>query len=430
MTLLEKLKQQKIGFGRESRNIHRFEQRLQKDLIFINNASIKVQKLDVNNLLFRLEKALQLNAPSLNEYIIKLIPIIINSGQGILFTQLLEKAIQHFLQNGMNPTELFLAKVKYLGLVQLESKDRYSILMAAVPYARTTKDHLKIAMAKAIYHTDVSNYKAATKHFQICLKTPNLQDKDLAKIHNGMGINYFYMFKMERAKFHFLQAGHHLKQQMDNRIMAANLHYLGRLFLFKGQLKEAMNYYVEGLAYQLKCPEELEAIAFWHIRMGELLVSQNILEAAKDHLEKSQAIIKQIKSDGAIQTVQDITTASFYQQNGQKRIAKTTLINAIAYAEQKGFSRGVLLCYVRLFWLDLTQLHLWSALKNFTKAMVTFKKGELRRNIGLPLISKYIFQLIRRSMAFLKSGVEHTLVVGASNEKILSCTCPYHEKAQ
>jgi hypothetical protein len=87
-------------------------------------------------------------------------------------------------------------------------------------------------------------------------------------------------------------------------------------------LQEAMRFYIDGEKYQQKCPEELSTSAFYHQRLGELLISANRLTEATDHIRKSEELFLQIQfsSSATIQTV--LSWASICDKQGKYVEAK------------------------------------------------------------------------------------------------------------
>jgi tetratricopeptide (TPR) repeat protein len=68
------------------------------------------------------------------------------------------------------------------------------------------------------------------------------------------------------------------------RWVATAYHYLGRIAEVNRRYKTALSLYLQGQAIQDECPEELQALAFLHVRIAEPLTAVGLFEAARDHL--------------------------------------------------------------------------------------------------------------------------------------------------
>lgn len=392
------------------------------------------------------------------KYIAEIVRFVENAGLGLEFgKKYIDKAIDIYLRTGYSPIDLYLVKANLLRLDKLEDPERETALQDARKYAQATnnkEDQIKVLVALAEYYLETSRYK---KSIQVChdceklIRDNSQLKKHLPEVLTRLGMNYTILLNLELAKANLLQAlelakanllqakghlernlveqdeqGENGNEYSSERIMATTLHYLGRIAAAKGNLEEAMTYYIEGNRYQQMCPEELSATAFYHLRLGELLISASLLDQARDHLQISQELFDKIhySSSGRVQVAH--AWATIYSKKGDYKRAKEYIIRAIEDARKRGFSRGQLLCSVDLFWLELKHFHILHTLNAFLQAMKTWYRTELLRGEGFFLLGKYLFQVVSTTFKLLWHSQYFAMKSASLKTSLSKCVCPMH----
>jgi tetratricopeptide (TPR) repeat protein len=205
-------------------------------------------------------------------------------------------------------------------------------------------------------------------------------------------------------------------------------HYLGRIAEGEGHVQEAMRYYVESYRYQQMFAQEPRArFAFYHLRLGELLISASLVEQARDHLLVSQEIFDaiQFSSSGRLQV--SLAWAALYSKEGNYARAREYVLAAREEARNKNFPRGELWCLVKLFWLELGHFYLYRAIVTFIQALGTWGHGELRRNEGFRLFGHYLLQVLSTPFKLLKRTPHTVMGAGTLNARLNTCICPLHQ---
>ena len=205
-------------------------------------------------------------------------------------------------------------------------------------------------------------------------------------------------------------------------------HYLGRIAEGEGHVQEAMGYYVEAYRYlQMFAQEPRARLAFYHLRLGELLISASLVEQARDHLLLSQEIFDaiQFSSSGRLQV--SLAWAALYSKEGNYARAHEYVLAAREEARNKHFSRGELLYLVKLFWLELGHFYLYRAIVTFIQALGTWRDGELRRNEGFRLFGHYLLQVLSTPFKLLKRTPHTVMGAGTLNARLTTCICPLHQ---
>ncbi len=381
-------------------------------------------------------------------YIGEIVRFVENVGLGFEFgREFIDRAIDVYLQADSPMIDLYLAKVSLLRLDRLENPERESTLLAARRYAETTDDReglLRVLIRMAEYYTEVSFYE---KSLQMCREGEAIILSDTSRgferyyprVVTNFGMNYTTLFRYDLAEHYLLKAKELLQQSLDRpsedvpssryhiqRTMATVLHYLGRIAEVRGRLQEAMTYYVRGQEFQEMGHEEVAANAFYHLRLGELLIAASLLEQASDHIHMSQEMFDaiQFSSSGRVQV--SLAWASIANKRGDYRRAREDILKARDEARQRNFPRGELLCLVKLFWLELQHCHFHYAIYIFFLAMRTWQNGELRR-IGAPrLLVKYLLQVLLTPFKLLLRSPHTVMGAATFNAPVSSCICPIH----
>jgi tetratricopeptide (TPR) repeat protein len=300
---------------------------------------------------------------------------------------------------------------------------------------------VKVLFRLAEYYTEVSLYEqslaACYQCEQIIQREGGHLRQFLARVYTDLGMNYTTIFRYEQARQHFLQAKAALEADPTlleadfsiypgKRTMATILHYLGRIAEAEGNAQDAMYYYVEGHRYQSMCPEELSASAFYHVRLGELLTSANLLEQARYHIEASQNMFDAIQFSSSGRVLVGLAWASLYEQEGNYRRAKQYIKLAHKEARAKQFPRGELLCLVKLFWLDVRHGRIASALYTLCHAIITWYRGE-RQHAGLQLLKKYAMQVLVTPVKLFRRSPHSVMGAKTFNAPLTCCICPVHK---
>src|SRR6266550_8912557 len=329
----------------------------------------------------------------------------------------------------------------------MESAEREQALMEAKTYAEATNNAetlLKVLLSCAVYYTEVSHYQKALQVCQECeqlIERHSHLQKYKPKLLTFFGMNYTPLFKYQLAKSCLMQAKALLDAERDRWDEAENYdiwvssmetihHYLGRILEAEGHLQEAMRYYVEEYRYlQMFAQEPRARLAFYHLRLGELLISASLVEQARDHLLLSQEIFDaiQFSSSGRLQV--SLAWAALYSKEENYARAREYLLAAREETRSKHFSRGELWCLVKLFWLELGHFHLYRAIATFIHALGTWRQGELRRNEGFRLFGHYLIQVFSTPFKLLRRAPHNVMGAGTLNASLTTCICPLHQPA-
>lgn len=395
-----------------------------------------------------------LNTPALvdQQLLVNFISVITrfveNAGVGYTFGKaFMDKAIRVYQQAGFSPIELYEEKASLLRLNQMESAEREQALMEAKRYAEASGDAetlLKLLLSCAVYYTEVSHYQKALQVCQECeqiIQRHSHLQRYQPRLLAFLGMNYTPLFKYRLAEGCLLQAKALLDAERERPDVAENQeiwvssmdtihHYLGRIAEVEGHVHEAMCYYVEEYRYlQMFAREPRARLAFYHLRLGELLISSSLLEQARDHLLLSQEIFDAIQfaSSGRLQV--SLAWAALYSKEGNYAQAREFVLDARKEARDKHFPRGELWCLVKLFWLEFGHFHLYRTIVIFLQALGTWRHGELRRNERYRLFGHYLGQVLSTPFKWLRRTPHTVMGAGTLNARLDTCHCYLHQIA-
>jgi len=358
-------------------------------------------------------------------YLTELIRLMENAGAGLDFRIAMDKAISFYEASGQAVVDLYLAKVEYLRLTDTESEQKEETLKMASASAQSAQDGLKISLKLMQYYIDTSQYELAIEVSEICQALISENDElriYLPKVYDLAGITYYYHFNYITAREYLLQAVELGQSLHDTHTTGEALHYLGRVAMDLGDAQQAMEYFISGWQCQ---PENLADSAWYHLRMGNLLVSAGLIQQARDHYQNAQALFMRIKYDGSALVQIELGWGDTYRADRDYAAAKRHYQQALRFAKDTGFARGELLSLVKLFWLELTNLYrLDKAIIIFLQAMAN---TEVWRNLGLRLIISYLVQVLSLPIKWLTGNPFSVTGVATSFSKpIDTCICPMH----
>jgi len=203
----------------------------------------------------------------------------------------IDKVIDLQQRRGQPTTRLWLAKARYRSMISLEDQEREQALDAAMSSAVTgTELWAEAVLAYTWYLIDVSRYDRALRlvaRLQRELPDDLFARKYRCGFHTMSGVALFTSFRdLRRARLHMLEACTYEEaggtDQQILRWVATAHHYLGRLAEVDKRYREALAHYVHGQGIQEQCPEELQALAFLHIRLSEPLIALGAFDQRGD----------------------------------------------------------------------------------------------------------------------------------------------------
>ncbi len=369
-------------------------------------------------------------------YITEVIHFVESAGLRSEFNEaFIDRIMSVYRQAGYSLINLYLVKVKFFSAYKNEHAEQEKTLLEARKYAEDFGDQeglVRVLLSLAGYYESISHHKKSIAFCEECEKLI-IRNQELKKYYptvlKNIGINYFTLFDLQRTKYYLSQAKELLEKDMTEehergdeyfgkRVLGTVLHYLGRDAERRGNLQAAIAYYIAGHRYQELSSEDLGAIAFYHLRIAELLISIPLLDQARDHLQKSQQII----NDTAIAHPQvSAAWMHFYEKAGNYKKAKRCIKYAVEEARQRNTHRLELWCLLKLFLLELRHFRFHSAALVAFQILKTWHDGEFQRRGAKPFnsVSVVLLQILRQLHRFLP-GEKTSLT------SIQACICPMH----
>jgi tetratricopeptide (TPR) repeat protein len=374
----------------------------------------------------------QIEQKLFTHYIAEILRFVGNVGLGFEFGEaFIDRIMVVYRQCGYSLIELYLAKAKFFPIDAHEHGVREKIFFDAKKYAEEVGDYdglISILLALTDYYTATGQYK---KSINTCKKCENIIKENSVLsgyqpfILASLGVTYFTMCDPMKARRYLLMAKEMAENANDDDVKAEKysinsilewiLHYLGREAERSGDLYSAMVYYVKGHQYQQLVSEDPGGIAFYHLRVAEVLIAASRLDQAREHLQKSQEIIANIVIAGSAHEQVRATWAEFYDKAGEYEKARESIKGSIKEAERRNVLPIELLCLLKLLSLEIR----YRRVRRSILAAVQFLKRwrgilKILRNIAFArlLFSKQLSHLFGKKIS--------------SQSSLDKCMCPMH----
>lgn len=336
-------------------------------------------------------------------------------------------------RRGQPTTKLWLAKARYRAMISLEDRQREQALDAALSSAAAGTDlWAEAILAYTWYLIDVSRYLRALRflaRLERELPTELFEGKYRCGFHTMSGVALFTSFRnLRQARLHMLEACRYEEAgRTDAQILrwiATARHYLGRIAEVDKRYQEALAHYVVGQDIQERCPEELQALAFLHVRLSEPLIALGSFDQAEDHLNRALRLFADSAehSTGFLQA--QLGFATLDAARGDVGRAMQTVETTRAKAREIGFWRGELLCLGYRITLLLRTRQYGRIPATAIDIIKTMRGGELGRNNAARLLMRVptVLGVAIRRMAH---RAEREPAPGENNR----CPCPLHSGA-
>ena len=343
------------------------------------------------------------------------------------------QVIEQFIQDYQDfeeviPAHLYISKhycLKHFKPLDSEAED---CLHRAIAFYRHNREKIKVYFLLAVYYEVISEYNkmkdVLIKCESFCRKKTIHEDL-LARTWVILGHYYFLKFKFYKSKKYLNQARIQLeglcKQQMHPgllRTLSECLHYLGRVYFEEHDFIKAASFYIEAQnVLEESCKQnsltlDVEATAFYHLRLGQVLEACQIQDSAKYHFDRSRILFNERGSSLSSLVHVNLALANLIEieshdikQNFQKQ--EEQIKNSAKQALAKGYSRGYLIALVQLLSL-------------------------YKKNIKLHLLIKVVWDILVSKefynlggIFFLISYIHHKLYIKfRPNQILLICPCP------
>jgi tetratricopeptide (TPR) repeat protein len=345
--------------------------------------------------------------------------------------QALDRAIAVQRRLGGSVCQLYLAKAAYLGSQTTESEARLTAIRCAIREASRPSEAWADAMiALAQYQGLVSRYDEAVRTVRV------LSDElpgDLfqgryrcaALVQEGMAL--FASFQdMSRAQRVFRAAAGYAGAAGNDlqiaRWVATAYHFLARIADVGRRYPEAVALYLRGQEFQARCPEEVEANLFFHLRLAESLMAAGVMGDARDHLEEAFRLARTGSNTSYARLQVELGFATFAASTGDLVKAQGIAEAALASARAVAFWRGELLGLGYLLVLAIRRRRPDKILGAAARIARTALFGELRRNKLTKLVLRIPVVL---PIAVRRMSGRARLGGGGAAEPVYACPCAY-----
>jgi tetratricopeptide (TPR) repeat protein len=375
-----------------------------------------------------------------SEYITLFVQLVVNVGdQGDIQIQedldrAFDEAIEFFVKNKRSPVDLYLARDVHLSKSNNEIKDREVMLKNALSLSFISPgDRIRAMLTLAQYYTAISEYDLAESIFLQCqqfLEEHPEEDMYRCRFLTLRGANYFSSSQnRKQAEMLLRQACQLIEQYPEEldviRATSTAYHYLARLAEARGDLPESLRLHIIAKEYHERCPEELGATAFIHLRIGEILTHARAFDHARDHMLESHRLFRIMRDRGSGWAQVHLGFAMLEAAQGQHKIAEYNLMKAVQISRGCHYVPGEFLGLGLLLVSYTQSLRLIAAFLTLCSIAATIIRRELQEFGRYRLFSRFISQMSRTIRRI--TGVFHAKQRAAQN-RLLHCPCPLHTR--
>lgn len=341
----------------------------------------------------------------------------------------LERAIAIQRGNGGDIAGLYLAKAAFLASRETESAERLDAILTAVEVSQTGSDTWATAIVTlAEYQIEVSRYDDAittVDRLRTAMPPERYERKFRCASLVYEGMARFTSFQdIDRARSVLTEACAYRERADDlviARWVATAYHFLARIAEVDRQFQTAIDLHLVGKRFQDRCPEDVGADAFVHLRIAEPLIAAGARSLAKDHLDEARRLALTCSNMSSAWLQVQLGYATLSAADGNMREAEHIALGAFRRARRATFWRGELLCLGCLLVLGFHRRRVDKILIVGMRILRTAFFGELRRNGLLKLLARLPVVLpiaVRRMSRRSRS----------EGEPATRCDCPLHDR--
>lgn len=349
---------------------------------------------------------------------------------GLSVEPALQRAIEFAESRGQPVVQLYRAKAIYFRTRSVESEGREEALDEALRRAELHSDEwVGVLFDLSEYYVEASRYRDASRVL-LLVERQHAHGPLPLRLELGLDVNrgvaLFTTFQsLHRANVHLHRA---CKTDIDpiadpeaGAWLARALHYRGRIEEANRNYATALRLYLSGLQVQVQLPEDTNAIGFVHLRIAELLAACELRNSAQRHLDEARKLFAYASNTSSGNLQCDLAQAAIQANAGRHEDARATTSATWKESIRVNYWRGEFLSLSYLLLFDLRALRIRSVAVDVVRLVATIRRGELRRNNLLRLISSMPVllrvALHRLSLLTARPNTEETL---------RPCPCPLH----
>ncbi|BDT94147.1 hypothetical protein IFM12275_41230 [Nocardia sputorum] len=345
-------------------------------------------------------------------------------GMGREFVRLVEQLIDVLHRKGENTSGLLLELSRFhrqrstIGAVRLRTLER------ALDLAASPVEHMDAMLAMAQFENDQSNFPAVRQWLEQC-QTLAATDAELTRLYSSvflsrMGWSYFYS-DTERAGQCYARAIEAGRDDLDvpqiRQAVAEAHHFRGRLLAQSGDLLGAADEYVTA---QHMSGTGLSGSAYFHLRLGELLLDVDNLEHARFHLDRSDKAFDLTRDDSDGRALLAAGWARYFIKEGDIAAAEEMIERGLARARRDGLWRPQLILLQQSVFQRLARGWRIGAAGALFRALTLFFLHAPRDIRNFPASIRQAFTLGMRSMKGRSNKIH------LPSETTLQCPCQDH----
>ncbi len=370
--------------------------------------------------------------------LVKLQEMAVQTNRGYEWLQAINELIEEYKKLKKYPSyTLYIAKYRCLNQVNNFAPEIESSLSEAINSTKNEQEIIDIYVYVSLYYNFISQYKKAESLLLTCEKLSLKINSDycLSMTWTYMGVHYYSQFNFDKAKRYLILAiekSDITSKKADLktinillRQLNTCLHYLGRIALVEDDFCRAAEYYIKAenkLNEWRKASnivEPIGSIAYYHLRMGELLEACRLYTSAEFHYQKSRVMFNEIMVLTGLAQV-ELALAGLSRNF---KIQETQILDAAHKSLRIGYVRGEAMALFSLLKLYIKHLKIVDALKTFYKIL---RSQEVRNLTNQNHVTFFIINIVVRIIkSIFSNGLNFRLKRNKSIPKMIyRCPCP------
>jgi hypothetical protein len=379
---------------------------VKRETSLLRQASSDVESADIDRLTDLLQRAVDWGATADDDgfvdFVASTVDVVVRQGVGEEFRrpdeliEAMDGAAAALARRGRPTTDLHLARATYLATLSNGGPARRAAIESAITSAQSPEELLRARLTLARFCIDVSDYEKARQIADECeqmaLSTPHGGAARIEILATRTLATYYV--DHQRATPGFQQIID-LARAFPNsaeiqRIAGEAHHFLGRTHALNREYEPALLEMVEGqrLAWRSGV-QQRKSLAFFHIRMADVLLDAGSLDDARYHVEEASWLLRVVQESSAAEAQVDVLAARLHLHRGDWRWAEEVLRSAIAVMRRDHHFRGALVGMAQLVRVYAAGHHYGRAIVTAARLVALWWTTESTSPAGRPRASRW-----------------------------------------
>jgi tetratricopeptide (TPR) repeat protein len=342
------------------------------------------------------------------------------------FVAVLDAAIPRLEVAGLPVWPVHLANASYHSRQDKGGTARRAALELARRSCTDARASLEVGLATAQHDIDVGRYANAHRLLSRCERacSANLASAEQwPQVYVCYGNLYYVQGALRKALSYYQAALSYSPSEGDlyrrARSEARACHYIGKILHELGNHEEALRYLIRALKFRyLSRSEYARKSGFYHIAIGDILITAKSLGEAEYHLAEARRTFARLRENTVAHAILDAAAARLAMRLGHADEARSLLDDAVRGAHAGGYRRGMVLFEIQRFALCLQGREWGAAWRSGRTAVRTWIRFLQRGNRA-----RAAFGAVEFAIAFLKRNIFQQTKNKTASHLLVRCPC-------